>query len=215
VSEAPVELPTGYDALHVAFTIDGSIDNFDSSRFSNRLAVLLAVPVSEIELSISTPPVARNMRRAAVNSARQAARAAALLPDGVPADVRDALLSAQQAALTAVSLADAERAGAGVRVTVSTAVPRDGSQSHASVKLAESQQVERALGVRLLQPVDVRLATATQPAAKSPLRRATDSCAVKLSHRARELRFTSEQLSIAVSMCRHAIAELNSGADAI
>lgn len=242
--------------LEARFAIEGSASSFDSASFVRQLASILVTEPSEIELSISASHGRGHVRHAAASTARNAARAAALLPDNIAPEVREALLGVQRDANEALTLAEKQSAGG---LTVKAHVLLAEGEGHQGVlKLAGSADaVGTALGVRLLEPValshnGVALATAhlarvsmslaanTPPSAESAAagaalsaadaviregiglyaapsipQRATDPCAVKLAQRARELRFSVEQLTRAVELCRQSMVQLGSGAEMI
>lgn len=267
LSQKDVPPVDGISRLDMQFTVAGTPASFDSSSFLRRLAQLLSVEPNEIELTISTSHGRSHVRHAAASAARHAAKAAALLPEGAPLDVREALLGVQSDVNQALSLA--EQAEGGLLLKAAVSLSRRDQRQGAAKLVGGTESVGRALGVRLLAPVALQhensthsdelvsahssvssergftavphlhepdeshylpdgISSAAQTAVEAVLqqdfglyaaealqRRATDPCAVRLMRRAHELRFTTEQLSRAVALCRQSMAQLGGSAEVI
>jgi predicted 2-oxoglutarate/Fe(II)-dependent dioxygenase YbiX len=98
--------------------------------------------------------ISREQRAAVVRSQHAAhAAAAALLPEGLPAEVSAALHAAEEATDRAAAIASSPVSGSTLQLRLSATVPRVSATLVANALKSETQALSAALGVEVLRPV--------------------------------------------------------------
>ena len=166
VADATVADATAADAtaaeeaqLRIDLSVKGSLAAFDAPAMVSRLAALIGASAADVELiSVQANHAPRSSQRAALAAARATAKAAALVPEGAPAELAAKLRHIQEEARDALASAEGEQKRPdGVEVRAMARVHR------ASVRLAsaalgvDASALGEGLGVQLLGPAALRV----------------------------------------------------------
>ena len=138
-------------------SVRGDLGSLDIPGFSRRFSGLIGIEPAALEVLGAFPHramISREQRAAVVRSQHAAhAAAAALLPEGLPAEVSAALHAAEEATDRAVAVASSPVSGSTLQLRLSATVPRVSATLVANALKSETQALSAALGVEVLRPV--------------------------------------------------------------
>ena len=137
-------------------TLRADLATFNTAAFLPRLAALLGVQPSDVEVLAMVPQHAsRHAQRAALAASRAAAQALALVPEGLPSELTTKLHRIEEEATDAAAIAQQQSTGSLV-LRISAVVSRGAGNA----LRADAQATSTALGVELLGPVAFETAAA-------------------------------------------------------
>ena len=137
-------------------TLRADLATFNTAAFLPRLAALLGVQPSDVEVLAMVPQHAsRHAQRAALAASRAAAQALALVPEGLPSELTTKLHRIEEEATDAAAIAQQQSTGSLV-LRISAVVSRGAGNA----LRADAQATSAALGVELLGPVAFETAAA-------------------------------------------------------
>jgi len=139
-------------------TLRGELSSFNTAAFVPRLAALLGVTPSEVEvLNIIPAHASKYATQAALAASRAAAQALALVPEGLPDELSSKLRAIESEAHDVAVMAQAKQTSS-LALHVSAVVPRVGVDVDAGALRAELPALSAALGVEVLHPVAFQMA---------------------------------------------------------
>jgi hypothetical protein len=138
-------------------SVRGDLGSLDIPGFRQRFSGLIGIEPAALEVLGAFPHramISREQRAAVVRSQHAAhAAAAALLPEGLPAEVSAALHAAEEATDRAAAIASSPVSGSTLQLRLSATVPRVSATLVANALKSETQALSAALGVEVLRPV--------------------------------------------------------------